>query len=84
MIGNEEDISKEEFLIDNGDGSVSIDPYYGKTREELKTRCIELCRAISDLQFAAMFAATDNGNDIENVREPYRSEIKKLIDAYKD
>jgi hypothetical protein len=78
------DISTETFVIDNPDGSISLDAYAGWTRERLKERCMELVMALSDWQFAAVCAATEGGNSIENVREPYRSKIQQTIDAYAD
>ena len=54
------------------------------SRDELKERCRELCMAVGDWQFAAMAAATDGTNSLENIREPYKSQIARLIEAYSD
>lgn len=77
-------IRDEKFVIDNNDGSISLDAYAAMSREELKQRCSELSMAISNWQFAAMSAATDGENSIDSVREPYKSQIKNLIEAYED
>lgn len=74
----------ETFVINNPDGSISLDAYAGKSREELKQRCRELAMALNDWQFAAISAATDGANSLESVREPYRSKIAALIEAYRD
>ena len=77
-------IKEERFVIHNADGSISLDAYHSMSRDELKARCGELCRAIGDWQFAAMAAATDGSNTLANIREPYRSQIARLIEAYED
>jgi hypothetical protein len=64
--------------------SVSLDPNAGLSRDQLKKKCRVLSRALNDWQFAAMSAAQDNGNDLENVREPYRTKIREMIEAYSD
>lgn len=74
----------EKFVIHNADGSVSLDAYAAMSRDELKERCRELCAAVGDWQFAAMAAATGGANSLENIREPYRSQIARLIEAYED
>ena len=79
------DVSEEKFVTHHpDDNSVSLDPYAGLSREQLKKLCYELSRALTDWQFAAMSAAQDSGNNLENVREPYRSKIRELIEAYED
>lgn len=79
-----QNIESETFVIDNPDSSISLDAYHGKTREELKEHCRELVAAVDEWQFAAMHAATEGGNSLDNVREPHRSQIARLIDAYSD
>lgn len=77
-------LAKEEFLTMNPDGSVTLDAYAGKTREELKHRCRDLASAVDRWQLAAMFAATGGTNSLDQVPEPYRSKIRKMIEAYSD
>ena len=74
----------EQWVTDNGDGSVTLDTYAGWSRDKLKQRCRELCRAVDKWQFAAMHAATNGSNSIEQVQEPYRSHVANMIDAYSD
>lgn len=75
---------KETFMTLNSDGSVSFDPYADKTRDELKARCAELIQSLGAWHVAAVYAAMSGGNRLENVPEPYRSKIKRMIDAYGD
>lgn len=77
-------IADETWVTNNPDGSISLDAYAGKSRDELKDRCSELLMALEDWRFTAVSAATDGGNTIENVREPYRSKIAQVIEAYSD
>lgn len=76
-----EEIERETFVINNLDGSISLDAYAGKSREELKERCGELGRAISDWQHIAMVLAT-YGKDV--LSPPDRDKIDQLIEAYRD
>lgn len=76
-----EKTERETFVINNEDGSVSLDPYAGKSREELKQRCGELCRALDDWQRIAMVLA-EEGKD--GLWPDARKELDDLIEAYKD
>ena len=74
----------EKWYNDHGNGTVSLDAYAGWPREKLKQRCRELCMSVDEWQFIAMHAARDGSNSIEQVREPARSKIARMIAAYSD
>ena len=74
----------ESFVTTNPDGSVTLDAYAGKFRDELKSRCRELCSALNEWQFIAMEAATAHGNCLSNVPEHARTKIANMIEAYRD
>jgi hypothetical protein len=76
-----EDFSHETFVIHNPNGSVSLDPYARRTREELKRRCGELCRALDAWQWIAM-TLSESGRD--GLSQEQRSELDHLIEAYRD
>jgi len=77
-------VSHESFVTTNPDGSVTLDAYAGKTREELKARCRELSMALNEWQFIAMETATAHGNCLSNVPEHARAKIANMIEAYRD
>lgn len=63
------------------DGTVSLDPYACKTRQELKNRCGELCHALSDWQMIAMTLSVKGRDDLSSEE---RDKLDRLIDAYRD
>jgi hypothetical protein len=71
----------ETFVIRNTDGSVSLDPYAGKSREQLKMRCGELCRALDVWQHIAMSIA-ESGK--EGLSPEELNKLNQLIEAYND
>lgn len=71
----------ETFAVHNSDGSVSLDPWARKTREQLKRRCGELCRALDDWQWIAM-TLSEGGRD--SLSPEQLSSLDRLIEAYKD
>ena len=74
-------IEQETFVVDNGDGSISLDPYAGKSRAELKTRCGELCRTLDRWQHIAL-VLSDGG--IGALPAEWRDELLRLRSAYSD
>lgn len=74
-------IETETYVVRNDDGSVSLDPWAGKSREELKRRCGELCRSLDQWQRFAMILF-DQGKDGLLLEE--QAQIKLLIEAYSD
>ena len=80
-MSKEKAIAAETFVINNPDGSISLDAYAGKSRDELKMRCGELCRALGEWHFIAM-ALFEAGKD--RLSDYQRDKIEKLIEAYKD
>jgi len=74
-------IEEETFVARNPNGSVSLDPWAGKSREQLKQRCGELCRSLDEWQRMAM-TLFDRGRDGLLLEE--QAKIKLLIDAYSD
>lgn len=74
-------IESETFVIHNPNGTVSLDPWAGKTREQLKHRCGELCRALGEWQEIAMMLS-EIGRD--GLSEDQRNELDRLIEAYRD
>ena len=76
-----EAIENETFVINNPDGSISLDAYHGKSREELKERCGELCMALDEWQHIAM-ALAEHGK--EGLSPADLAKVERMIDAYKD
>lgn len=76
-----QDIEKETFVINNADGSISLDAYAGQSREELKTRCRELCSSLSEWHTIAMVLAK-HGKD--GLWPEARKKVDDLIEAYRD
>jgi hypothetical protein len=76
--GCKPDIELETFVVHNPDNSVSLDPYAKMTREQLKTKCGQMSRALSKWQFLAMDALQGTLDHDE------RTEILSLIEAYSD
>jgi len=76
--------ASEQFATQQPDGSVRLDAYAGKTREELKAQCRKLSMVLMDWQFTAANAAIAGGNKLENLPEPHFSKLRKFIDAYSD
>jgi hypothetical protein len=76
-----EDYSHETFVIHNPSGSVSLDPWFGKTREELKIRCGQLSRVVDRWQRIAMILS-EHGRD--GLSQEQRDELDGLIEAYRD
>lgn len=76
-----EDFSHETFVIDNPDGSISLDACAGMSREELKERCSELRSAVLDWQMIAMQLAEfgKEGLSIEDLVL-----VETLIEGYRD
>lgn len=74
-------IEDETFVVHNDNGSVSLDPWAKKSREELKIRCGELSHALGQWQRMAM-TLYDRGKDCLLLEE--QAKIKLLIDAYSD
>lgn len=74
-------IESETFVVHNGDGSVSLDPWAKKTRRQLKQRCGELCHSLDQWQHIAM-TLYDQGKDGLLLEE--RAKVELLIDAYSD
>ncbi len=75
------EINQEKFVIDNPDGSVSLDPYAGMSREELKTNCGHLCCALDSWQHIAM-TLYESGKERLSVDQT--AKVTKLIEAYRD
>jgi hypothetical protein len=71
----------ETFVIHNPDGSISLDAYAGMSRDELKTRCGELCRELNEWHFIAM-ELFDGGKD--SLSPAAREKVERLVEAYKD
>jgi hypothetical protein len=76
-----ESFEHETFAVHNPDGSVSLDTWARKTREQLKTRCGELCRALDDWQWIAI-TLSEGGR--EALSPEQLSDLDRLIEAYKD
>lgn len=75
------EISKETFVVDNPDGSISLDAYAGKTREELKERCRDLVRAVDDWQMIAMHLHEYGRTGLS---QDDKDKLDRLIEAYRD
>lgn len=75
------EIADETFVTNNPDGSISLDAYAGKTREELKERCRELVRAVSDWQMIAM-GLHEYGRS--GLSEDDLAKLDRLIEGYRD
>ena len=75
------DYSHETFVINNPDGSISLDAYAGKSREDLKSQCREFCRAIDEWQMIAMVIA-EHGTD--GLSPEDKARLDNLIEAYRD
>lgn len=75
------EIQKETFVINNPDGSVSLDAYAGQTREQLKRRCGELCMVVGEWQAIAM-VLSEHGRD--GLWPDAMKKLDDLIEAYKD
>lgn len=76
-----EDFSHETFVVNNPDGSISLDPCAGKSRDELKERCSELCSAVLDWQMIAMQLA-EFGK--EGLSPEDLIKVEDLLEAYRD
>ena len=76
-----EDYSHETFVIHNPGGTVSLDPWFGKTRQELKTRCGQLSRALDRWQWIAMLLSEHGRSGLSQAQ---RDELDGLIKAYRD
>lgn len=74
-------IEKETFIINNRDGSVSLDAYAGMSREDLKTRCRELCRELDKWQHLGMSLYEDGKDSLSDCQ---KTKIRALIEAYRD
>jgi len=74
-------ISNETFVIDNPDGSISLDADAGLSREALKKRCRSLRLALLDWQMIAM-QAYERGKD--GLCQEDRKKVESLIEAYRD
>ena len=74
-------IEDEQWCSKNPDGSISLDPWAGMTREELKERCGELIRALDEWHFIAMIAA-EEGKDA--LPPHWRKKLDDMIEAYRD
>jgi hypothetical protein len=59
----------------------TLDIYQGWTRERLKDRCLELCRAVDDWQQIAM-ALAEHGK--EGLSPSDLERVEGLIEAYRD
>jgi hypothetical protein len=74
-------IELETFVINNPDGSISLDAYAGKSRDELKEHCRELCMALGNWQMIAIVLA---GRGKDGLRLEDRDKLERLIEAYQD
>lgn len=70
--------------MDDNNIPFMLDPYADWTVDQLKERCLELLSLVIKWQNAAMFAANDGGNKLENVSEPYKSQIEHLMIGFQD
>lgn len=75
------DAPGETFVTDHPDGSVSLDAYAGKTREELKQRCRELVQAVDCWQMIALHLH-EYGR--AGLSEDDLGKLDHLIEAYRD
>lgn len=80
-MSESEDIKNESFAVHLPNGCVTLDPYARKTREELKRRCRELCRALDEWQTIAMIIS-ERGRD--GLEYEQRANLDRLIEAYRD
>jgi len=76
-----EDFSHETFVINNSDGSMLLDAYAGKSREELKQHCRNLSRAVDEWQMIALQLAEHGKDDLS---PEDRNRVETLIEAYRD
>lgn len=76
-----EGFEHETFVINNLDGSISLDAYAGQSREELKERCRKLVSAIGEWQMIALVLAEHGKDDLS---PEDRKRVETLIDAYRD
>jgi predicted nucleotidyltransferase len=60
----------------------TLDPYEGKTLDEMKDRARELVRAVSRWQMTAVVLASRHGTD--GLGAERAEEVNRLIEAYKD
>lgn len=75
------DFSHETFVINNRDGSISLDADAGLSRDDLKRRCSNLRYALLDWQMIAM-QVYEMGKDGLSPKD--RAKIEELIEGYKD
>lgn len=75
------DFSHETFVVNNADGSISLDADAGMTRADLKRRCSDLRSALLDWQMIAMQLAEKGraGLGPEDL-----DKVDSLIKAYQD
>ncbi len=71
----------ETFVVTNPDGSFSLDPYAGKSRDDLKDHCRNLCSALTDWQQIAMLL--HEGGKV-SLSSEQREMVERLIEAYRD
>jgi hypothetical protein len=76
-----EDFSRETFVTNNPDGSISLDAYAGQSREELKEHCRKLVRAVGEWQMIALVLAEYGKDDLS---PEDRNRVETLLEAYRD
>ena len=76
-----EDFSHETFVVNNLDGSISLDACAGMSRDKLKERHSELCSAVLDWQMIAMQLA-EFGK--EGLSPGDLAKVEALIEGYRD
>jgi uncharacterized protein YbgA (DUF1722 family) len=76
-----ESFEHETFVTTNPDGSISLDAYAGKSREELKEKCRKLVRAVGEWQMIALHLA-EYGKDSLSPED--RNRVETLLEAYRD
>lgn len=59
----------------------TLDIYQGWSRDRLKQRCLELCRAVDEWQHIAM-VLSEHGPD--GLPEDDRDRVRRLVLAYQD
>jgi len=75
------DFADETFVVNNPDGSISLDADAGLSREDLKRRCSHLRSALLDWQMIAMHLAEfgKSGLAAEDLKK-----VETLVEGYRD